>query len=75
MNTLQKIVMAILPPSWAKAAEAESRAWMLACGKCGHRQSVWDAGGIRWNAAGTGWQYRRCVACKQLSWQKRFRDG
>jgi len=40
MNTLQKIVMAILPSSWAKAAEPESRTWMLECGKCGHRQSA-----------------------------------
>ena len=52
MNSLQKLLVNLLPRSWAKDMEAQSRAWMIRC-PCGYEQSVWEAGGIRWKAAGT----------------------
>lgn len=70
MSLLQRIVVAMLPRSWAEAAEAESRSWMLTCARCGHEESVWDAGGIRWGASGRSYTYRRCKSCGKTSWQK-----
>jgi uncharacterized OB-fold protein len=37
-------------PALAAAVEAESRAWMIRCEKCGQEVSVWDSGGIRYRA-------------------------
>jgi hypothetical protein len=69
VTLIQRIILALLPASWAKAAQAESREWMMRCGHCGHEQSVWDAGGIRWRVYGNPRRYRRCVSCKRWSWQ------
>ena len=74
MSWLQRIVVWLLPRKWAEAAEAESRAWMMQCVKCGHEQSVWDAGGIRWGARGRSRTYRRCESCRKYSWQKVVRE-
>lgn len=52
------------------AMEAESRAWMVRCPHCGFERSVWDAGGIRYKAAGTSRQYRRCTSCGKRGWHK-----
>jgi hypothetical protein len=70
MNWFQRLILSILPRSWAEAAEAESRRWMLRCAHCGHEQSIWDAGGIRWKGGGKPRTYRRCVNCRKLSWQR-----
>ena len=52
------------------AMEAESRAWMVRCPKCGFERSVWESGGVRYKAAGTSRQYRRCPSCGKLGWHK-----
>ncbi|MBV9881644.1 MAG: hypothetical protein JO276_01395 [Sphingomonadaceae bacterium] len=57
------------------AIEAESRAWMISCPKCGFEQSVWESGGIRYRAAGSSRQLRRCPSCGRLSWQKIYWKG
>lgn len=62
-----------VPRSWAASMEAESREWMVRCGACGYERSVWDLGGIRWKAAGTSKQYRRCPSCGQRSWHTIYR--
>jgi hypothetical protein len=44
MSSIQKFMLAVLPDSWAKSMEAESREWIYT-GSCGHTCSVWDMGG------------------------------
>ncbi len=51
-----------LPGSWAEAIEAESRLWMMRC-PCGNEISVWDAGGVRYKAAGNPKRLFRCTSC------------
>ena len=57
------------------AMEAESRAWMVLCPKCGFERSVWDAGGIRYRAVGSTRQFMRCPSCGKRSWQKIYWKG
>lgn len=51
-----------LPKAWADAIEAESRQWMMRC-SCGHEISVWDAGGVRYKAAGNPVRLWLCPTC------------
>jgi hypothetical protein len=67
MSSIQKFFIAILPASWARSMEAESRRWMIRC-PCGVETSVWDSGGIRWKASGTPKRYLWCRTCRQMSW-------
>lgn len=69
MSWVQKLVTFWFPPAWAKAAEAETRTWVLNCGACGHAESLWDAGGVRWGGRGKSATYRRCAKCGKLGWQ------
>ena len=70
MTLFQRIVLSLMPASWARSAEAESRAWVFTCRKCRHEESIWDAGGTRWKASGTSWSLRRCKGCGKTTWQK-----
>jgi hypothetical protein len=65
MSTLRRLVSTLLPRRWAAGLEAESRRWIMRCPHCGHERSVWDAGGIRWKAAGSPRRYLRCPHCGQ----------
>lgn len=67
MSFMQRFFLAIFPRSWGQSMEAESRAWKLHC-PCGHVRSIWDAGGIRWNAAGKPRRYMTCPACGERTW-------
>jgi holo-[acyl-carrier protein] synthase len=67
MSSLQKLLFAILPRKWARSLESESRAWIFRC-SCGFEQSWWDAGGIRWKAAGHPRRWMRCPHCGQNTW-------
>lgn len=67
-NSLQRLLTAIFPRRWAEDMEAESRTWMMRC-PCGAERSIWDAGGIRWKAAGTKRTLMRCPQCGQITWQ------
>ena len=53
------------PSHWFKAMEMESRDWHLVC-ECGHAQSVWERGGIRFGAAGKPVKLLWCAACHRL---------
>lgn len=68
MNSLQKLVVAILPEKWAASMESESRTWIMRCSSCGLERSVWEAGGIRWKAAGTVRRYLFCPKCGVSRW-------
>lgn len=67
MSFTQRFFLAILPRSWAKDMEAQSRAWKVRC-PCGHERSIWDLGGIRWKAAGNPRRLIKCPACEKTTW-------
>ena len=67
MSLSQKLLRAILPQRLAEEMEAESRAWMLHCNACGLERSVWDAGGVRWKAAGRPSRWMHCPQCARVT--------
>lgn len=67
------LVDKLAPSHWAAAMEAESREWMVRCGRCGFEQSIWDLGGVRWKGRGTSWTVGRCPGCRKLAWFKVYR--
>jgi hypothetical protein len=67
MSSIQKFILAVLPDSWAKSMEAESREWIYIC-SCGHTCSVWDMGGIRGKAAGNPRRRLKCPGWSQWTW-------
>jgi hypothetical protein len=66
MNGARRWLLGLLPQKWADSMEAESRTWMMRCPNCEHEVSVWDAGGVRWKAAGRSKRLLRCQACGQV---------
>ncbi len=71
----QRLIFQFVSPATAAAMEADSRAWKLHCGKCGHAVSIWDIGGIRYKAYGNSRMLRRCPNCRRISWQRLAKDG
>jgi len=67
MSSLQKLFVAVLPKKWAESMEAESRNWIARC-PCGFERSFWEAGGIRWKAAGRERRYLSCPHCGHSRW-------
>ena len=67
----QRLVLRLVPPTWAAAMEAESRAWMVRCRRCGFERSLWDLGGIRWKSSRRQKTatWGRCAGCGQRGWQ------
>ena len=70
MTRVQRFLRAVLPARLADQMEAESRAWVMRCALCGHEQSFWELGGVRWKAAGNPRYFRRCASCGRRSWHK-----
>ena len=68
MSLTQRLILRLVPRSWARAMEADSRRWIVRC-PCGHEQSIWDLGGIRWKTTGRPRMFRRCPQCRQRAWQ------
>ena len=66
---IQRLLIRLLPSAWARSMEEESREWMIRC-HCGHQQSVWDMGGIRWKARGNPRRFMTCPACGSSSWHR-----
>lgn len=69
MSFIQRFLMAVFPPAWAKDMHAESQKWKLACA-CGCERSVWELGGVRWKAKGNPRRWMVCPQCGQGSWHK-----
>jgi ribosomal protein S27AE len=63
MGLVQKFVTRCLPKQLAAAIEDESRRWIMTCSKCGHETSVWEAGGVRYKAAGNPVRRHHCPRC------------
>ena len=68
MAGFRDMISKVMPKTWAAQAEAESRQWMIRCEACGYEQSVWDAGGMRWKAAGSPRIRRTCPGCHTTGW-------
>jgi hypothetical protein len=77
MSLLQRIFTAVLPRRWAESMEADSRRWLVRC-SCGFARSVWDLGGIRWQATSRPRTFPRtfikCPQCGQRSWHRVTRE-
>jgi hypothetical protein len=73
MTSLQGFLLAILPHKLGQAMEKESRLWTLHCQTCGSETSIWDAGGIRYLAAGRPQRLHRCPKCSQLTWHQVYK--
>ncbi len=73
MSWIQRFFTAILPASWAKSMEADSRQWFMKCLNCGFEESIWDLGGIRWKAAGNPRNLRQCPHCGERSWHLTYK--
>ncbi len=69
MSRTQRFITALVPRAWAESMERESREWMARCPGCGHAQSIWDLGGIRWKAAGNPRRFLTCAGCGKPSRQ------
>ena len=66
MSLIQNLIRSLLPAKLAADMEADSKRWVLTCPNCGHVQSVWDIGGVRYKAFSKGkWTGIRCLNCKQ----------
>ena len=63
-------VMSRGDPDKAAMIETKSRLWMLVCPHCGHERSVWDTGGIRYNARGNPRWYMSCTQCGKAGWNR-----
>ena len=59
----------LLPERAFRAVETGTRHWLIEC-PCGSRLDFWDAGGVRWKAAGEPRQLFPCRACGQTRWNK-----
>lgn len=68
MSWIQNFFMFILPKKWSESMKQESCSWMFQC-TCGFERSFWDAGCIRWKAAGRPKRLMRCPQCNQVTWQ------
>jgi len=67
MSLTQRILKAVLPKQMADKMEAESRQWLMRCPE-GHKISVWDAGAVRWGAAGNPKRRFFCRECGRVCW-------
>lgn len=70
LSGVQKLAVGAVSPETAAEIEAQSRSWMIRCPHCGFERSVWDAGGVRYKAAGTPRQRMTCSNCGQTGWHK-----
>lgn len=69
MGFLQRLIVRCVPKKFAAKLEAESRAWEIVCQKCGNVSNVWEAGGIRYKAAGNPMKLFPCPNCGP-SWHR-----
>lgn len=69
MPSEHRFLKFILPARAFAAVRAGTKEWLAEC-RCGHRQDIWDSGGVRYKAAGEPrWLYR-CPACGKSTMHK-----
>ena len=59
----------VLPRRAYRALCEGTKNCLIEC-PCGARRDVWEAGGIRYKAAGEPRQFGSCAACGKATWQK-----
>jgi hypothetical protein len=64
-----RFLKAIVPQRAFEAMRQGTRQWLIEC-KCGSKVDYWDAGGVRYKAAGEPRQLTPCAACGTVTWQK-----
>ena len=69
MPAKHRLLKFILPAKAFAAVKAGSREWLAEC-PCGHNRNVWDAGGVRYKAAGKPRQLAYCPACGKRTMHK-----
>jgi hypothetical protein len=58
----------ILPAKAFAAVKTGTKQWLAEC-PCGQKRDLWDAGGVRYLAAGVGIrEFTRCSACGKSTW-------
>lgn len=70
LSGVQKLALGAVSAETAAEIEAQSRSWMIRCPHCGFERSVWDAGGVRYKAAGTKRQRMTCANCGRSGWHR-----
>jgi hypothetical protein len=73
VSFIQKLIIALVPRSWAQSMEAESRSWLARCAACGSERSIWALGGIRWKAAGSPRRPLPCPTCSRTTTHEIYR--
>ncbi|MCR8722781.1 hypothetical protein [Frigidibacter sp. ROC022] len=74
MPRLRSVILTVMPPRWRAEAQRESRQWMATCRSCGHEQSIWDHGGLRWKSAGQPGMLLVCPDCRGKRNHRIWRD-
>ena len=69
MAAKHKFLKFVLTAKTFAAIRAETREWLIEC-KCGHKRDLWDAGGVRYRAAGEPREYYKCPRCGKRTWHK-----
>ncbi len=59
----------ILPAKAFAAVREGTKRWLLEC-PCGFRRDLWDAGGVRYMAAGEPRRLAWCPGCRKATWHR-----
>ena len=66
-------ITSVVSTDMAAEMAADSRRWVWECRNCGHRRSVWEAGGIRYRGSGRERQLAECSACGRAGVHRFYR--
>jgi len=69
MSGIQRFLKWLLPARWFEAIRTGTKLWVAEC-PCGHVRDYWEAGGIRYKAAGEPRQIAKCPACGKMTWHR-----
>jgi hypothetical protein len=72
MNTepsKHRFLKLVLPSKAFAAIKGDTKKWLMEC-SCGYKQDYWDAGGVRYKAAGEPRRLGYCPACGKNTMQK-----
>lgn len=69
MSDKHRFLRFILPKKAFASVREGTKQWLAEC-PCGHKQDIWDSGGVRYKAAGEPSRLGRCSACGKLTMHK-----
>jgi hypothetical protein len=72
---LRDIIFKFMSPKMRAEAEADSRAWVAKCPRCGTDNSIWDIGGVRYKAVGNKTSLVCCTGCGKVSFMRFEKRG